>query len=211
MDPGLLLAENFGRFAAIVGLIIATPMFAWGGYLWMTSMGDPNRSAAARNAVISVCIGIVVIGCSLLLPRAISEFVVAPSGGMVLEQESGINCDGLLRKQLVVNRAASTPSRMDFLVRRIQAGFEDCSESFWSPEVRLHSHGSVEGCYDVGDGSISGVKIPAGLERGLYRPSRRDANNNIMVHFTVSGPPSDNSLCWMYINALDVWVEGYLR
>ena len=48
MDPGFLLIENFARFAAVVGLILAAPLFVWGGYLWMTSMGDPNRSAAAR-------------------------------------------------------------------------------------------------------------------------------------------------------------------
>ena len=41
--------------------------------------------------------------------------------------------------------------------------------------------------------SIAGVEIPKGLERGGYRPSRRDARNNIMVHFLSTGPPADGS------------------
>ena len=110
MDPGFLLIENFARFAAVVGLILAAPLFVWGGYLWMTAMGDPNRSAAARNAVISVGIGMIVIGCAFILPRVIGEFVVAPSGGVVFEREPGINCDGMFRQQLIINRTASTPS-----------------------------------------------------------------------------------------------------
>ena len=140
MDPGFLLIENFARFAAVVGLILAAPLFVWGGYLWMTAMGDPNRSAAARNAVISVGIGMIVIGCAFILPRVISEFVVAPSGGLVFEREPGVNCDGMFRQQLIINRTASTPSRMDFLAQRVRSQFDDCNEAFWDPKVRLFRH-----------------------------------------------------------------------
>ena len=44
MDPGFLLIDNFARLVAILGILISTPLFAWAGYLWMTSMGDPNRA-----------------------------------------------------------------------------------------------------------------------------------------------------------------------
>ena len=217
MDPGFLLIENFARFAAVVGLILAAPLFVWGGYLWMTAMGDPNRSAAARNAVISVGIGMIVIGCAFILPRVISEFVVAPSGGLVFEREPGVNCDGMFRQQLIINRTASTPSRMDFLAQRVRSQFDDCNEAFWDPKVRLSSHDTVWACYDRhSDGRelyfIAGVKIPKGLDRGLdYKPSRRDSRNNIMVHFLSTGPPADGSICWMYVSDLESWVEGYLR
>ena len=211
MDPGFLLVENFARFAAAVGLLVAAPLFVWGGYLWMTSMGDPNRSAAARNAVVSVGIGIIVIGCSFILPRVIGEFVVAPSGGIVFEREPGVNCDGMLREQLIINRSASTPTRMNFLVQGIQSRFEDCNEALWAPKVREEGHSHVGGCYDDGNKSIAGVEIPKGLDRGDYRPSRRDARNNIMVHFFVPKYPSDGSVCWMYVSSLESWVEGYLH
>ena len=211
MDPGFLLVENFARFAAAVGLAVAAPLFAWGGYLWMTSMGDPNRSAAARNAVISVVIGIIIIGSSFFLPRVVGEFVVAPAGGVVFEREPGINCDGMLRQQLVINRSASTPTRMNFLVERIQGRYEDCNPAFWAPKVRDRGHSHVGGCYDTGDKSIAGVEIPEGLERGTSRPSRRDARNNIMVHFLYPEHPADGSICWMYVSSLESWVEEYVN
>ena len=216
MDPGFLLIENFARFAAAVGLILAAPLFVWGGYLWMTAMGDPNRSAAARNAVISVGIGMIIIGCSFIIPRVVGDFVVGPSGGIVFEREPGVNCDGMFRQQLIINRTASTPSRMDFLAQRVQSQFEDCNAAFWDPKVRLdRAHGGqrATNCYDTADGVeldfIAGVEIPKGLDRGAYRPSRRDARNNIMVHFESTGPPADDSICWMYVSSLESWVEGY--
>ena len=177
----------------------------------MTSMGDPNRSAAARNAVISVGIGIIVIGCSFILPRVIGDFVVAPSGGIVFERQPGVNCDGMFREQLIINRSAWTPTRMNFLVQRIQSRFEDCNAALWAPKVRELGHSHVGGCYDDGDKSIAGVEIPKGLDRGDYSPSRRDARNNIMVHFFVPQYPADGSVCWMYVSSLESWVEGYLH
>ena len=215
MDPGFLLIENFARFAAAVGLILAAPLFVWGGYLWMTAMGDPNRSAAARNAVISVGIGMIIIGCSFIIPRVVGDFVVGPSGGIVFEREPGVNCDGMFRQQLIINRTASTPSRMQFLARRVQSQFEDCNAAFWDPKVRDRGHNHVGACYDADDGDgpkfIAGVKIPKGLDRGDYRPSRRDARNNIMVHFLDPQHPADGSICWMYVSSLESWVEGYVH
>ena len=216
MDPGFLLIENFARFAAVVGLILAAPLFVWGGYLWMTAMGDPNRSAAARNAVISVGIGMIVIGCAFILPRVISEFVVAPAGGIVFEREPGINCDGMFRQQLIINRTASTPSRMNFLAQRVGSQFEDCNEALWDPKVRDSGHNIQFRCYDRDSGGhdlkfIAGVEIPKGLNRQGYRPSRRDGRNNIMVHFEPTRPPADGSICWMYVSSLESWVEGYAR
>ena len=212
MDPGFLLIENFARFAAAVGLIVAAPLFVWGGYLWMTSMGDPNRSAAARNAVVSVGIGIVIIGCAFIIPRVIGEFVVAPSGGVVFEREPGVNCDGIFREQLIINRSASTPTRMSSLVRHIQGRFEDCNEALWGPKVRDEGHGDVKSCYDSSDRKfIAGVEVPKGLVRGSYTPSRRDAKNNIVVQFQRPWFPADGSDCWMYISSLESWVEGYKK
>ena len=133
MDPGFLLINNFARLVAIVGILIATPLFAWAGYLWMTSMGDPNRAAAARNAVVSVCVGLVIIGCAFIIPSAIGESVVAPAGGLVYEQDSGVNCDGILREQLVANRQASDAARINFIIQQIQARFEDCTDRLLDP------------------------------------------------------------------------------
>lgn len=207
MDPGFLLVENFARFAAAAGLLIAVPLFAWAGYLWMTSMGDPNR-AAARNAVISVCIGVVVIGCSFILPRVVAEFVVAPAGGVTFEAERGVNCDGIFRDRLRANREASTPARMNRLIQGIQSRFADCEPFFWSPVVREDDAPDRE-CHGS-DSLVSGVKLPSGLDRGGFRLSRRDTRNNVLVYFeNPEGLPSDGAVCWLYVQAIDTWVEGW--
>ena len=219
MDPGFLLIDNFARLVAIVGILIATPLFAWAGYLWMTSMGDPNRAAAARNAVVSVCVGLVIIGCAFIILSAIGESVVAPSGGLVYEEDSGVNCDGILREQLVANRQASDADRINFIIQRIQARFEDCADVFWTPLVRTDS-AHIDKCFDdpVDKDSISGVAVPRGLQRGgeVVNRSGRDSRNNVIIHWSVRvagesywGLPSDNALCWMYVSATGSWVEGY--
>ena len=217
MDPGFLLIDNFAHLVAILGIMISTPLFAWAGYLWMTSMGDPNRAAAARNAFISVCIGLVIIGCAFIIPSVIGESVLAPSGGIVYERDSGINCDGILREHLVSNRQASDSARINFIIQQIQARFEDCTDLFWTPVARTDSS-VIASCFDGSTrDSISGVAVPRGLKRGGSAVSRsgRDARNNVIVHWTVSpaqgltGLPSDDSVCWMYVDATGSWVEGY--
>ena len=212
MDPSFLLVENFGRLAAMFGLLVAAPMIAYGGYLYVTAMGDPNRSGSVRNAVISVGIGVIVIGSSFILPRVVADFVIAPSGGVTYEGgHHQVDCDQILREQLVVNREASIPSRMAFVIQFVQAHFDGCDAEFWDPAIRDHTHGFTA-CYDDPTAltlSVSGVALPGGLDRGSYSPSRRDAQNNIMVHFQAQFPPSNGALCWMYLSSLDAWVEGY--
>ena len=224
MDPGFLLIENFARLAAIVGVMLAVPLFAWGGYLFMTSMGDPNRSASARNAIISVLIGVVIIGCAFIVPAVVGESVVAPSGGIVYEQDRGINCDGILRQQLVANEQASNGERINFVIRQIQGRFEDCDDVFWTPLAHVDGTGvdvdaARTACFDTNAHThIAGVEAPAGLRRHAGDGailSGRDARNNIIVHWHlspadgVSGLPSDSSICWMYVSSIDTWVEGY--
>ena len=221
MDPGFLLINNFARLVAILGILISTPLFAWAGYLWMTSMGDPNRAAAARNAFISVGVGLVIIGCAFIIPAVIGESVVAPAGGIVYEQDSGVNCDGILREQLVANRQVSDADRINFIILQIQERFEDCNDLFWNPFARS-STGYINSCFDSTDRNfISGVTVPRGLKKGgseVGNHSGRDARNNIIVHWTVAvagesewGFPSDNAVCWMYVSATGAWVEGYMR
>ena len=225
MDPGLVLVENFGWLVAVLGLNIAAPLFAWSGYLYMSSMGDPNRSASARNSIIGVCVGVIVIGCAFIAPRVISEFVVEPAGGVVFEDRTGINCDGMLRDQLVINREASDARRVNVVVRRIQSRFEDCGEVLWTPvavdSVRDMVSALYGVCFDTsGWDSVSGVEVPRGLIRidtrgGDRLVSGRDARNNIIVHWRVpssgvaGGLPSDGAVCWLYVSSIETWVEGY--
>ena len=215
----MLLINNFARLVAILGILISTPLFAWAGYLWMTSMGDPNRAAAARNAFISVGLGLVIIGCAFIIPSVIGESVVAPAGGLVYEQDSGVNCDGILREQLVANQQVSDAARINFIIQRIQEKFEDCDDLFWTPLALFEGSSGTGDCFDGSTkDSISGVAVPRGLKKGgsVKNQSGRDARNNVIVHWTVPVPgdsewglPSDNAICWMYVSATGSWVEGY--
>ena len=223
MDPGFLLVENFGRFVAMVGILASVPLFAWAGWMYMSSMGDPNRSASARNSVICICVGIVIIGCAFLIPGIVSDAVVEPVGGVTFDVESGVNCDRILRDQLVVNREASNGHRINFIIQQIQAKFDDCRKENWSPVAKTGGPFISDECFDGSDrDSIASVPIPAGLMREsedfLSGASGRDAHNNIIVHWwtfpegaisSVRGLPSDSSVCWLYISSVGDWIEGY--
>ena len=149
---------------------------------------------------------------------------MAPAGGLVYEQDSGINCDGILREQLVANHQVSNADRINFIIQRIQERFEGCDDLFWTPFARSDTGRMSDNCFDNWDrDSISGVTVPRGLKRRgslVVSQSGRDARNNIIVHWTtsrqmpggeVSGYPSDDSICWMYVSATGSWVEGYIR
>lgn len=230
MDPGFLLIENFGRFVAIVGLLLAAPLFAWAGWMWMSSMGDPNRSAAARNSVVCVCVGVLIVGGAFIIPGVVSDMVVEPVGGITFDLEGGVNCDQILRDHLLVNREASNAHRINFVVKQVQAKFEDCRLETWNPSARVQTSGPASrsdfpGCYQVsgGDVFVGGILVPPGLPGSGGRSassavdwSGRDAYNNIIVHWSrfiaggsEPGLPSDGAICWMYVNALGSWLEGY--
>ncbi len=226
MDPGLLLVENLGRFAAVVGVILATPFFAYAGWLWLSSMGDPNRSASARNSVIGVCVGVVIMGLAFLVPAAVSDYVVAPAGGIEYESEQGVNCDQMLRDRLVANREISDAHRVNYVVQHIQATFEGCAREMWNPVARTTGAG-IGTCFDTSAyKKVSGVEVPEALQDrqvanvSAFSPaytSGRDDRNNVIVHWVPTnvgaagdvGLPSDGSVCWLYVANLTTWVEGY--
>ena len=219
MDPGFLLIENFGRFVAIAGMLMSAPLFAWAGWQYMSSMGDPNKSASARNSVICVCVGIIIIGGSFIVPGIISDAIVEPVGGVTFDVDGSINCDQILRDHLVVNKEASNGARINFVIRRIQAQFDGCGPHNWSPEVRTNQPGWSE-CFDSSSrDSIAGVPIPASLDwrkNSIVNSTGRDEWGNIIVHWgpylsadPPFGHPSDSSYCWLYIGSVGDWIEGY--
>ena len=133
MDPGFLLIENFARFAAVVGLILAAPLFVWGGLFVDDGYGRPQPVRGRpqrrhqrghrhdRHWLLA-----------FILPRVVGpSSSSSPSGGLVFEREPGVNCDGMFRQQLIINRTASTPSRMVVISWPSAVGsqFDDCNEA----------------------------------------------------------------------------------
>ena len=50
-----------------------------------------------------------------------------------MEQDVGLNCDGVLKNQLVFQRAASTADRMNIVIAQIQNNQNECASDIWSP------------------------------------------------------------------------------
>ncbi len=212
---------------AAVGIALSVVFIVWSGYLFISSQGDPQGIARARMSLIGVVVGIVIIGGAFIFPTTISRYVIEPAGGIKIDPRVGADCDGLLRTQLVFQRNASTPERMQYVVNQIQAQNDECRPDLWYPVIKVHGTGFAHGCRDVDTSSppqpiwhIGGVQVPeTSLRDGsqLATNSTRDSDNNIMVYFIHpddssdenKGLPSNGAVCWMYVVAFSAWSEGY--
>ena len=222
MDNVLMLANGVALIAAALGGAVAAIFVVYSGYLYISSSGDPQRMAQARGSLIGVAVGLTIIGGGFLIPTTISRFVIEPAGGVKIEVRQGVDCDGLLKGQLVFQRTASTPERMQFLVSRIQGQRSECGPEFWNPVVKTgagYSRDCIEA--DPPEHKVGGVAVPDGLKDGasVNNTSSRDTGNNIIVFWAHPkdsseppnrGLPSDGSVCWLYVSAFSAWSEAYL-
>ena len=210
MNEVLGIIDGVARFAALLGGALAAVFFCWSGFLWMTAMGDPQKMAQARGSLIGAAIGLIIVGVSFAAPRAISEMVIEPAGGIAIGTIRGTNCDGVLRQQMVVQRSADRAEEFNFLVKHIQAQRDECRVGIWSPVV----HSGTSTC--AVSGEIGGMQVPRGLMTSggggsVRNKSGRDARNNILVYWSIpaDGTPSDGSSCWLYRSDFNAWSEGY--
>ena len=218
MDNILTVFNGIGWFMGAVGAAVAVFFIAYSGYLFISAQGDPQRMAQARGSLIGVVVGLVVIGGAFIIPGTISRFIIEPAGGVPVEPRAGFDCDSLLKAQLLFQRNATNPERMQFVISQIQSQRPECDSEAWTPVVKTdegHPHDCLEGDSKVGD-----VPVPKGLTSagGVVKPtSSRDADNNIIVYWT--GPavgfgeatslPSDSAICWLYVSDLSRWTESY--
>ena len=216
MDNVLMLANGVALIAAALGGAVAAIFVVYSGYLYISSSGDPQRMAQARGSLIGVAVGLTIIGGGFLIPTTISRFVIEPAGGVKIEVRQGVDCDGLLKGQLVFQRTASNRERMQFLVSRIQGQRSECGPEFWNPVVK--GIGYPDDCPEP-DHKVGGVLVPDGLKDGasVNNISSRDSGNNIIVFWARpadsseinKGLPSDGSVCWLYVSAFSAWSEAY--
>ena len=211
------------RAVALVGGGLSALFVIWAGFQWMTASGDPQKMAQARMSLIGTVVGICIMGIGFMIPGVISEFVIEPAGGIAIESEVGVNCDGILRTRLVVYRVASTPSGMNSLVRQVQGQVDECDSSVWDPLVRVTAIGlplTDNKCANdpATAQNVGGLDIPGSFKESggaLEDISQRDSRNNILVYWTLgttpdnSRQPSDGSFCWLYNQLFDSWSEGY--
>ena len=218
--------------AVLVGVVV-TIVVAYAGFMYATAAGDPQKTGIAKNAFVGAFIGLIIASVAFIGPRIITDMVIKPVGGVAIESEIGLNCDGILRNQLVFQRGASTEDRMNVVVAQIQSQNEDCAVDVWNPTViDLNSSADDEdekgNCYGAGGAAgkvgetespkVGTQEIPDGLIVGEVKkdaPTRtksgRDSENNIIVYFHLGAAerPSDGASCWMYYARLKAWHANF--
>ena len=216
MENVLSIVNGIAWVMGALGGTLSVVYIVYSGYLFMSSQGDPQRMAQARTSLIGVAVGLVIIGGAFIIPTTISRYVIEPAGGVRVEPRAGADCDRILKDQLVVQRTAGNPKRMQFVISQIQGRRDECALEFWNPVVK-EDEGYPDGCPD-GDKKVGGIPVPKGLKvsASVVNSSSRDADNNIIVYWAhpdsseaVKGLPSDGSVCWLHVAAFGAWTENY--
>ena len=188
--------NGVARLLAIVGGGVLVIAFCYAGILWMTASGDPGKMGQARTALMGAIGGLVIVGVAFVVPRVISTAVIVPAGGVPLESDAGENCDDIMRRQFVFQRAASTDDKFNTIIAQIQAQRFDCSSDSWNPSVddAAGVPGAASCFADVATATGSSATVgdqlvPRGLRDGndetgeVRQTSGRDADNNIVVYW----------------------------
>ena len=219
--------------AVLVGVVV-TIVVAYAGFMYATAAGDPQKTGIAKNAFVGAFIGLIIASVAFIGPRIITDMVIKPVGGVAIESEIGLNCDGILRNQLVFQRGASTEERMNVVIAQIQSQNEDCATDVWGPVVLdlndagTDPLGDKGHCYAAagkagivsatGSPKIGTQELPDGLIVGEVKEaavtrtkSGRDSENNIIVYFNLlaKSRPSDGASCWMYYARLKAWHANF--
>ena len=126
---------NVGRLVAFGVGGVSIIVIAYAGFLYATASGDPQKVGQAKNAFIGAFIGMLIASLAFIGPRILTDVVIKPVGGVSMEQDVGLNCDGVLKNQLVFQRAASTSDRMNIVISQIQNNQSECASDIWAPEV----------------------------------------------------------------------------
>ena len=223
--------------AVLVGVVV-TIVVAYAGFMYATAAGDPQKTGIAKNAFVGAFIGLIIASVAFIGPRIITDMVIKPVGGVAIESEIGLNCDGILRNQLVFQRGASTKDRMNVVIAQIQSQNEDCASDVWEPEAVDHGDavtvagvvGKAGMCFTSSGGAdftaaaadtwiVGDQPVAVGLLRKEstgtdYKPrvsSGRDSGNNIIVYWSteVKKRPSDGASCWLFFARLKSWHENF--
>ena len=221
MEGLLAVVENVGRFVILLGGALSVVFLAYAGILWMASVGDPQKVAQARGALVGVLVGLVIVGIAFVVPGVISELIIEPAGGARIQAGvSSHDCDGLLQQQLVVQRNANSAKRMNDVINHIQAKYEDCDPDVWDPEAAADSVPLAKRCTGipiprvVSNVKVGGIRVPAGLieettsgRYRVYKDSKRDSGNNVLVLWRTK--PTDQAVCWVYFDVFGTWRSSY--
>ena len=166
---GYLLLTIIGGMG-VISLLLAAGMY-------MMAQGDQQQQAKARNALFGGIAGLILGGFAYAIPTILSETVLQPSGGQGFGVQEAGSCDDILRRELVLQPNANTTSRMNQVIRVIQAREDDCLSDNWDPQA-------------MSDTVIAAANVWATVGAANGGPSPRGAcfpQNNAADTYTVDG------------------------
>ena len=240
MEELMSIGTNIATLIAIGVATVSAIIVAFAGFQYATAGGDPQKVGIAKASFIGAFIGLIIASLAFIGPRIVTDMVIKPVGGVALDTQVGLNCDSVLRNQLIFQRGASTADRMQVVISQIQAQQQECAKDVWKPvaiDLGDLADGGIEAgeveagqCYETGGGfqegtALENIKIgdqalPEGLARinadDKYLPrntSGRDSENNIIVYWADDVPdrPSDAASCWLYFARLRSWHENFVQ
>ena len=230
MQELLSIGTAIATVVAIGVGVVSTIIVAYAGLMYATAAGDPQKTGIAKNAFIGAFIGLIIAGVAFIGPRIVTDMVIKPVGGIAVDTEVGLNCDGILRNHLVFQRGASTKDRMNVVIAQIQSQNSDCASDVWAPVVldllATATPDDAKGnCYGaagtaallsanpkVGPQDLpSGLVVGTGVTAKARDKSGRDSENNVIVYFNLSAAsrPSDGASCWLYYARLKSWHANF--
>ena len=228
MEELMSIGTNIATLIAIGVAVVSGIIVAFAGFQYATAGGDPQKVGIAKASFVGAFIGLIIASLAFIGPRIVTDMVIKPVGGVSLDTQVGLNCDSVLRNQLVFQRGASTAERMQVVISQIQSQQQECAKDVWDPEAINISatSGSESGkCYSGTAGALLPMKVgdqdlPEGLQREVSATvtnartsSGRDSENNIIVYWadSVDRRPSDAASCWLYFARLRSWHENFFQ
>ena len=221
MEELMSIGTNIATLIAIGVAVVSGIIVAFAGFQYATAGGDPQKVGIAKASFIGAFIGLIIASLAFIGPRIVTDMVIKPVGGVALDTQVGLNCDSVLRNQLVFQRGASTAERMQVVISQIQSQQRECAKDVWDPEAIDISvtAGALAGkCYSATAGAVTPLTVgdqtlPEGLQRSnkARTTSGRDSENNIIVYWsdTEAKRPSDAASCWLYFARLRAWHENF--
>ena len=113
--------------AVLVGVVV-TIVVAYAGFMYATAAGDPQKTGIAKNAFVGAFIGLIIASVAFIGPRIITDMVIKPVGGVAIESEIGLNCDGM------VGRCASEILHPNIIISKYN---RDVVSPMHTPHLRI--------------------------------------------------------------------------
>ena len=133
LEELMSIGTNIATLIAIGVAVVSGIIVAFAGFQYATAGGDPQKVGIAKASFVGAFIGLIIASLAFIGPRIVTDMVIKPVGGVSLDTQVGLNCDKVLRNQLIFQRGASTAGRMQVVISQIQAQQLECAKDVWKP------------------------------------------------------------------------------